>query len=142
MIKKIVICIVVLMAVGLLAKAQTDSVVYYDALEVYRIDTSIITGSDTITSDSNMVWQTYHYIEKIDDNTFIYQPQFIVYDSLINRLLPNFNLIDSNWRSSGTVKEWVIDSTLSHLAPDSLRTLYVLPELNAIYGSDNVTKLD
>lgn len=128
---------------SLTAVAQIDSVVYYDSLQVYRIDTSIITTTDTITSDSNMVWQFYHYIETRPGavGDFNYQPQFVIYDSLNNRLLPNLDLINNGWRSSGTVKEFTIDSAKAAQTPDSLRTFYILPEFKSIYGNDNVTKL-
>ncbi len=120
--------------------AQTDSVVYYDSLKIARIDTSIITATDTITSDSNYVWQLYHYTETKEDS-FCYQAQFVIYDSLNQRILPNQDLIDNGWRSNGTVKEFTIDSASAAQTPDSLRTFYILPELKSIYGSSNVTKL-
>lgn len=127
--------------VTLSANAQTDSVVYYDSLKIYRIDTAIIYGTDTVTSDSNYVWQYYHYTRKDNDTTFNYQPQFVIYDSLNNKLLPNVDLSNNGWRSSGTVKETYIDSAKAAQTPDSLRTFYILPIMQSIYGSSNVTKL-
>ena len=129
--------------ISLTGMAQIDTVIYYDSLQVYRIDTTIITTTDTITSDSNYVWQFYHYIETREGAgaTFNYQPQFVIYDSLNNRLLPNQDLIGAGWRSSGTVKEFTIDSAKAAQTPDSLRTFYILPDLKSIYGNDNVTKL-
>jgi len=126
--------------ITLSASAQTDSVVYYDSLKVYRIDTAIIWGTDTVTSDSNYVWQYNHYTETRGDS-FLYQPQFVIYDSLNKRLLPNVDLSNNGWRSSGTVKETYIDSAKAAQTPDSLRTFYILPIMQSIYGSSNVTKL-
>lgn len=132
--------ILALLFFNLVAQAQVDTVIYYSDLQVYRIDTSIIWGTDTVTSGSNIVYQNYHYIEKINDSTFNYQPQFVIYDSLGVELLPNLDLISNGWRSSGTVKEFTIDSAKAAQTPDSLRTLYILPDLELIYGN-NVTKL-
>ena len=122
--------------------AQTDTVIYSaphlgsDTLIAYRIDTAVTGGS----SDSNMVWVSYHYIETTGDS-FLYQPQFIVYDSLNKQVLPNVDLSNNGWRSSGTVKETYIDSAKAAQTPDSLRTFYILPIMQSIYGSSNVTKL-
>lgn len=140
--KKILIFFILISTLSV--SAQTDSVVYYDSLKVYRIDTAIIygqgTGIDTVTSDSNFVWCYYHYIQTTSDS-FLYQPQFVIYDSLNNKLLPNVDMGNNGWRSSGTVKEWYIDSAKAAQTPDSLRTFYILPNLQSIYGSSNVTKL-
>lgn len=128
--------------VTLSASAQTDSVIYNaphpdsDTLIAYRIDTTVTGGS----SDSNMVWVSYHYIQTTGDS-FLYQPQFIVYDSLNKQVLPNVDLSNNGWRSSGTVKETYIDSAKAVQTPDSLRTFYILPIMQSIYGSSNVTKL-
>lgn len=128
--------------ITLSASAQTDSVVYSapnpgsDTLIAYRIDTLVTGGS----SDSNMVWVSYHYIQTTGDS-FLYQPQFIFYDSLNNKILPNVDLIGAGWRSSGTVLETYIDSAKAAQTPDSLRTFYILPIMQSIYGSSNVTKL-
>ena len=124
------------------ASAQTDTVIYNapnpgsDTLIAYRIDTTVTGGS----SDSNMVWVSYHYVETIGDS-FLYQPQFVMYDSANVQILPNVDLMNAGWRSSGTVKEWYIDSAMAAQTPDSLRTFYILPIMNSIYGLSNVTKL-
>lgn len=136
------ILLFILLLCGLGAQAQTDTVIYYgDSINVYRIDTAIVAGNDTITSDSNYVVQFYHYIQKINDTTYIYQPQFVVYDSLINRLLPNIDLEGGGWRSSGTVKEFTVDSNFINLTPVQMRDSLILPDLKLIYGAGNVTKL-
>ena len=128
--------------ITLSASAQIDTVIYNapnpgsDTLIAYRIDTLVTGGS----SDSNMVWVSYHYIQTTGDS-FLYQPQFIFYDSLNKQVLPNVDLMNAGWRASGTVKEWYIDSAMAAQTPDSLRTFYVLPELQSIYGSSNVIKL-
>ena len=128
--------------ITLSVSAQIDTVIYNaphsgsDTLIAYRIDTLVTGGS----SDSNMVWVSYHYIQTTGDS-FKYQPQIIMYDSLNLQILPNVDLMNAGWRSSGTVKEWYIDSAMAAQTPDSLRTFYVLPELKTIFGSSNVTKL-
>ena len=122
--------------------AQIDTIIYSaphqgsDALIAYRIDAQVTGGS----SDSNMVWASYHYIQTTGDS-FLYQPQFIMYDSANVQILPNVDLMNAGWRSSGTVKQWYIDSAMAAQTPDSLRTFYILPDLKSIYGSSNVTKL-
>ena len=136
--KKLFTIIFLLVSLGVMA--QVDTVIHYSDLQVYRIDTSIIWGTDTTTSGSNIVYQNYHYIEKINDSTFNYQSQFVIFDSLGVELLPNLDLIGNGWRSSGTVKEFTIDSAKAAQTPDSLRTLYILLDLELIYGN-NVTKL-
>ena len=138
--KKILTFICLLFAFS--ASAQIDSVIYNaphpssDTLIAYRIDTTVTGGS----SDSNMVWVSYHYIQTTGDS-FLYQPQLIVYDSLNKSILPNVDLSNNGWRSSGTVKTWYTDSAKAAQTPDSLRTFYILPDLKTIYGSSNVTKL-
>lgn len=128
--------------ITLSASAQIDIFIYnaphpgMDTLIAYRIDTVVIGGSN----DSNMVWVSYHYTETTGDS-FSYQPQIIMYDSLNLPILPNVDLMNNGWRSNGTVKEWYIDSAKAAQTPDSLRTFYVLPDLQSIYGSSNVIKL-
>ena len=129
--------------ITLSVNAQIDSVVYNapnpgsDTLIAYRIDTAVTGGS----SDSNMVWVSYHYIQTTGDS-FLYQPQLIVYDSLNNQILPNVDLINAGARSSGTVFEFYINSSEAAQTPDSLRTLKILPILQSTYGSSKVTKLE
>ncbi len=126
--------------ITLSASAQVDTFIYnaphpgMDTLIAYRIDTLVTGGS----SDSNMVWVSYHYIQTTGDS-FRYQPQIIMYDSLNNPILPNVDLMNAGWRASGTVFEWYIDSAKAAQTPDSLRTFYVLPELQSIFP--NVTEL-
>ena len=133
-----IICLLYVFSVN----AQVDTVIYNaphpgsDTLRAYRIDTTVTGGS----SDSNMVWVSYHYIQTTGDS-FLYQPQFIVYDSLNKQVLPNVDLINNGWYSSGTVYKVYIDSAKAVQTPDSLRTFYILPELKSIYGNSNVIKL-
>ena len=124
--------------IAISASAQTDTIIS-DSLLVYRIDTTIIYGEDTVTSDSNYVWQYYHYIKTTSDS-FLYQSQFVIRDSSNKELLPNIDLMDARWRSNGTVKEFYIDSAKAAQTPDSLRTFYILPIMQSIYGSSNVIK--
>lgn len=129
-----------LLIIAFSASAQIDTVIYnapasgFDTLIAYRIDAKVTGGS----SDSNMVWVSYHYISIVGDS-FLYQPQIIMYDSLNLQILPNVDMMNASWRASGTVKEWYIDSAMAAQTPDSLRTFYVLPELQSIFP--NVKKL-
>ena len=122
------------------SSAQIDTFIYNaphvgsDTLIAYRIDTAVTGGSQ----DSNMVWVSYHYIDSTGDG-FLYQPQFIFYDSANVQILPNVDLMNAGWRASGTVKQWYIDSAMAAQTPDSLRTFYVLPELESLF--QNVTEL-
>lgn len=140
--KKILTIICLLFA--LTSSAQIDSFVY-DSIQVYRIDTSIIYGEgaglDTLTSDSNFIWCYYHYIATTGDS-FLYQPQFFIRDSTNKELLPNVDLMNGGFRSSGTVYETYIDSAKAAQTPDSLRTFYILPIMQSIFGSSNVTNLE
>ena len=138
--KKLLTFICLLFALS--ASAQIDTIIYnaphpgMDTLIAYRIDTLVTGGS----SDSNMVWVSYHYIDTSDGN-FLYQPQIFICDSLNNPILPNVDLMNAGWRASGTVFEWYIDSAMAAQTPDSLRTFYILPIMNTIFGSNNVIKL-
>lgn len=129
--------------IALSASAQTDIIIYNaphlgsDTLIAYRIDTLVTGGS----SDSNMVWVSYHYIQTTGDS-FLYQPQFIMYDSLNLQILPNVDMMGIDWGASGTRLDNVyIDSAKAAQTPDSLRTFYILPIMNTVFGSSNVTKL-
>ncbi len=135
--------------ITLSASAQTDSIVYHaptttDTVLAYRIDTAIIygegSGIDTVTSDSNYVWFYYHYTQTTGDS-FLYQPQFVVYDDQGNPLLPNVDLTNAGWLSSGTKYEIYIDSAKAAQTSDSLREFYIFPILKSVYGTTNVTKL-
>lgn len=139
--KRILTLLIVLFS--LVASAQVDTVIYNaphpgsDTLIAYRIDTAVTGGS----SDSNMVWVSYHYIQTTGDS-FLYQPQFIVYDSLNKQILPNVDMMNHGWRSSGTVPVGLyIDSAKAAQTPDSLRTFYILPIFQEKYGSTNIIKL-
>ena len=123
------------------ANAQIDTFIYNaphpdsDTLIAYQIDSKVTGGSN----DSNMVWVSYHYIETTGDS-FLYQPQFIFYDSANVQILPNVDLMNAKWKASGTRFDVYIDSAMAAQAPDSLRTFYVLPELESLFP--NVTKLE
>lgn len=116
--------------------AQTDTVIWYDSLKVFKIDTSVI-WSDTSQSP-NYLWANYHFIS---GNDSIYQSQFIMHDSLDNRLLPTIDLINNGWSSNGTVLRIKLNATQIGWTPVQLRDSLILPDLKTIYGSSNVTKL-
>ena len=129
--------------ISLSASAQVDTFIYNaphpgsDILIAYRIDTVVTGGS----SDSNMVWVSYHYIQTTGDS-FLYQPQIIMYDSLNKQILPNVDMMNAGWGASGTRLDNVyIDSAKAAQTPDSLRTFYILPIMNTVFGSSNVIKL-
>ncbi len=132
--KKIILFILLLSGT---AQAQTDSVIYYTDSSVYRIDAIIIAGDDTITSDSNFVRHNYHYIAP--DST--YEDQFVIIDSTGKVLVPIQALIDIGYSSSGTVKRLKLNATQMSWTPLQLRDSLILPDLKAIYGNSNVTKL-
>jgi len=125
--KGILILLITLFSLN--ASAQIDSFIYNaphlgeDTLIAYRIDTTVTGGS----TDSNMVWVSYHYIETTGDS-FLYQPQFIMHDSTNGQILPNTDLMDNGWRASGTVLDTYIDSAKAAQTPDSLRRFYILPK--------------
>ena len=127
----------ILLLSGLTTKAQTDSVIYYNDSSIYRIDTTIIAGNDTITSDSNFVRHNYHYIAS--DST--YEDQFVIIDSTGKVLVPIQVLMDIGYSSSGTVKRLKLNATQMSWTPLQLRDSLILPDLKAIYGNSNVTKL-
>ena len=133
--KKIIIAILFL--IPIVSLAQTDSVVYYTDSLVYRIDTTIIAGDDTITSDSNYVRHNYHYINPDS----IYEDQFVIIDSLLKLLVPIKALINSGYSSSGTVKRLKLTATQFGWTAEQQRDSIILPDLKAIYGASNVTKL-
>ena len=116
--------------------AQTDTVIWYDSLKVFKIDTSVI-WSDT-SQAPNYLWANYHFISGSDS---MYQSQFIMHDSLDNRLLPTIDLMDNGWGSSGTVLKIKLNATQILWTPVQLRDSLILPDLKSIYGSSNVTKL-
>ena len=139
--KKLFTLIIVLFS--LTVSAQVDTFIYNaphpgsDTLIAYQIDATVTGGSN----DSNMVWVSYHYIDTTD-GLFLYQPQFIFYDSANVQILPSVDMMNEGWGASGTRLDNVyIDSAMAAQTPDSLRTFYVLPIMQSIYGSSNVTKL-
>lgn len=129
----------ILLFTGIQAYSQTDSVITYDSLIVYKIDTSVFWGTDT-SSAPNYLWANYHFIS---GNDSIYQAQFIMYnDTLYNdRLLLTTDLTNNGWRSSGTVKEFKLNATQILWTPLQLRDSLILPDLKLIYGNSNVIKL-
>lgn len=130
--KKIILFI--LMLFSLVAKGQTDTIIWYDDLKVYKIDTTVI-WSD-ISQAPNYLWVNYHFIS----SDSIYQSQFIMHDNLDNRLLPTIDLMNNGWRSSGTVKEFKLDSIQIQWTPEQLRDSLILPDLKTIFGN-NIIKL-
>lgn len=134
---------VVCLLFALSVSGQVDSFIYNaphpgaDTLIAYRIDTTVTGGS----RDSNMVWVSYHYIDT-SRGGFLYQPQFIFYDSLNKKILPNVDMEEAGWGASGTRYKTYIDSAKAAQTPDSLRTFYILPIMQSVFGSSNVTKLE
>lgn len=130
------------LVMSLSVSAQVDSFIYnaphsgMDTLIAYRIDAQVTGGS----TDSNMVWVSYHYIQTTGDS-FLYQPQFIMYDSANFQILPNVDMMNAGLGASGTRLDGVyITAAESILSPDSLRTLYALPVFESVFGPANVTK--
>ena len=117
--------------------AQAQTVAYYEDSLIWRIDTAIVTEDDTITSDSNYVRHNYHYIAS--DST--YEDQFVIIDSTGKVLVPIQALMDIGYSSSGTVKRLKLNATQMSWTPLQLRDSLILPDLKAIYGNSNVTKL-
>jgi len=117
--------------------AQTDTIIKYDSLKVFKIDTSVIWRVDTSISP-NYLWANYHFISGDDS---MYQSQFIMHDSLDNKLLPTTDLMNNGWSSSGTVLRIKLNATQILWTPVQLRDSLILPDLKTIYGSSNVTKL-
>ena len=115
--------------------AQTDTIINYDSLKVFKIDTSVISTDTSVAP--NYLWANYHFISANDS---MYQSQFIMHDSLDNTLLPTIDLMNNGWRSSGTVKEFKLNSIQIGWTPEQLRDSLILPDLKSIYGN-NVTKL-
>ena len=119
------------------ATAQTDTIIWYDSLKVFKIDTSVIWNNDTSVAP-NYLWANYHFIS---GNDSMYQSQFIMHDSLDNRLLPTIDLMNNGWSSSGTVLRIKLNTTQIGWTPVQLRDSLILPDLKSIYGNSNVTKL-
>lgn len=92
-----------------------------------------------ISTPPNYIKQNYHLVTRLNDTVWVYQSQFITYNSSNKRLLPNDDL--TGWRSSKTVKEFTITPAQAELPPDSLRMLFIFPDLKGIYGNNNVIKL-
>lgn len=135
--KKIII--VILLLSGIKGYSQTDTIIKYDSLIIYKIDTSVIWGSDT-SQAPNYLWANYFFIS---GNDSIYQAQFIMYNDTISndRLLPTNDLANNGWRSSGTVKEFKLNATQIGWTPIQLRDSLILPDLKTIFGNNNVIKL-
>lgn len=119
------------------ATAQTDTIIWYDSLKVFKIDTSVIWNNDTSVAP-NYLWANYHFIS---GNDSMYQSQFIMHDSLDNRLLPTIDLMNNGWSSSGTVLRIKLNTTQIGWTPVQLRDSLILPDLKSIYGNSNVTNI-
>jgi len=134
--KKLII--IALLLAGIKGYPQTDTIIWYDDLKVYKIDTSVIWDTDT-SQAPNYLWANYFFISGDDS---IYQAQFIMHnDSTVNdTLLPTKDLMNNGWRSSGTVKEFKLNATQIEWTPEQLRDSLILPDLKTIYGN-NVIKL-
>lgn len=125
--------IIILLFIGIKGYSQTDTIIWYDDLKVYKIDTVV---NDT-SQAPNYLWANYHYIS----SDSVYQSQFIMHDNSDNRLLPTIDLMNNGWRSSGTVKEFKLNEIQIQWTPEQLRDSLILPDLKTIYGNNNVTKL-
>ena len=130
--KKLII--IILLLSGIKGYSQTDTVIWYDDLKVYKIDTTVI-WSDT-SQAPNYLWANYHFIS----SDSIYQSQFIMHDSLDKKLLPTIDLMNNGWRSSGTVKEFKLNAIQIQWTPEQLRDSLIWPDLKTIFGNNNVTK--
>ena len=127
---------IILLLFTLTSVAQTDTVIWYDSLKVFKIDTSVI-WTDT-SQAPNYLWANYHFISGDDS---MYQSQFIMHDSLDNKLLPTIDLMNNGWSSNGTVLRIKLNATQIGWTPVQLRDSLILPDLKSIYGNSNVTKL-
>ena len=123
--------------VTLSASAQTDSVINYTDLLVYRIDTTIIVGDDTITSDSSFVRHNYHFINPDS----VYEDQFVIIDSTGRVLIPIQAMADT-LSSNGTVHRIKLNAIQVGWTPEQLRDSLIYPIYQLIFGSSNVTKLE
>ena len=122
--------------ITLSASAQTDSVINYTDSLVYRIDTTIIVGDDTITSDSSFVRYNYHFINPDG----VYEDQFVIIDSTGRVLIPIQAMADT-LSSNGTVLRIKLNATQIGWTPEQLRDSLFYPIIQYIYGSSNVYKL-
>lgn len=134
--KKTLILFCLLVALNFSANSQIDTVKWYDNLKVFKI-TSIIHYGEDSSLTNNFLWANYHLVTS--DST--YQSQFIMHDNTDNRLLPTTELINNGWRSSGTVKEFELNSIQMNWSDIQLRDSLILPELEGIFGEINVTAL-
>lgn len=132
--KKLIL--IILLLSGIKGYSQTDTIIWYDSLKVYKIDTIVLYGEDTSQAPIYL-WANYFFIS----SDSIYQSQFIMHDSLDNRLLPTIDLMNNGWRSSGTVKEYKLNATQIQWTPIQLRDSLIWPDLKIIFGNSNVTKL-
>lgn len=123
--------------ISLTGMAQTDSIINYSDSLVYKIDTTVIAGDDTITTDSIFVRHNYHYINADS----IYEDQFVIIDSLGKVLVPIQALMDTGFSASGTTLRIKLTATQIVWTPEQLRDSLIWPILKDIYGNSNVTKL-
>lgn len=131
--KRILTLLIVLFSLN--ASAQTDTVTNYTDSLVYRIDTVIIAGDDTITSDSSFVRWNYTLIN-IDS---IYEDQLVILDSSGKVLAPIQALMDQGCSSSGTVYRKKLTATEIGWTPKQRLDSLWLPLLKTI--DSNIIKL-
>ncbi len=105
----------------------------------FKIDTTVTFGGGLTSPGPNYIKQIGYPLIKVNDSTYRYEAQFVTCDSSGNKLIPNNDLLDNGWRSNGTVRVFTVPSDQAELKPDSLRTLFILPDLNNIYWN-KVTK--
>lgn len=126
-----------LLLFGFTIQAQTDTVINYSDSLVYKIDTTVIAGDDTITTDSIFIRHNYHYISPDS----VYEDQFVIIDSLGKVLVPVQVLMNSGLSSSGTTYRIKLTAIQVLWTPEQLRDSLIWPILKGAYGAINVTKL-
>lgn len=131
-----ILTLLFLAAFGLNANCQIDKNKWYNNEKAFKIYSTVYFGKDSSTSN-NYLYMNYHLVT----SDSIYQAQFIMKDKNGNRLLPANDLTKNGWRSSGTVKEFKLDSIQMNWTDVQLRDSLILPEIEAIFGEINVTEL-
>ena len=113
--------------------AQAQTVVYYEDSLVWRIDTTIIAGDDTIKSDSSYVQHKYSYISPDS----IYEDQFVIVDSTGKEIVNVQILKDNGCSSSGTVFRKKLTPAQMGWTPKELRDSIWLPLFKLIDSNIN-----
>jgi len=113
------------------ASAQTDTIIYYNDSNIYRIDTTVYFG----TTDSNIapsyVRFNYHYISPDS----IWESQLIVIDSTGKYLVPISVLVNNGAGASGTTWFAKLDSASVLKTPLELCDSLFLPKYQLYIGT-------